>query len=95
VVFGSTLTSWGMGLFGMWVTSCYQHEKRVLYDLPRGKLRVSKKLEFIPRSSPPKVFIGGPVRTSPGFPLKACGNDELGKAKILLNKLRGIQPILD
>src|SRR6266511_2463798 len=27
--------------------------------------------------SPPNVFIGGPVRVSPGFPLKACGNDGL------------------
>ena len=27
-------------------------------------------------SSPPNVLIGGPVRNSPGFPLKACGNDD-------------------
>jgi hypothetical protein len=45
---------------------------------------------FIPRSSPPNVFIGGPVPNPPGFPpfeilravstierLKACGNDGL------------------
>jgi hypothetical protein len=25
--------------------------------------------------SPPNVFIGGPVRNSPGFPPKAYGND--------------------
>ena len=27
--------------------------------------------------SPPNVFIGGPDPDSPGFPLKACGNDGL------------------
>jgi len=27
-------------------------------------------------ASPPNVLIGGPVPNSPGFPLKACGNDE-------------------
>jgi hypothetical protein len=26
---------------------------------------------------PGDVFIGGPVRTSPGFPLEACGNNGL------------------
>jgi hypothetical protein len=31
----------------------------------------------LPRPSPPNVLIGGPVRISPGFPLKACGNDGL------------------
>jgi hypothetical protein len=31
----------------------------------------------LPTPSPPNVLIGGPVRISPGFPLKACGNDEL------------------
>jgi hypothetical protein len=35
--------------------------------------------EFSPKSSPPNVVIGGPVRVSPGFPLKICGNDELGE----------------
>jgi hypothetical protein len=29
----------------------------------------------VSKLSPPNVFIGGPVRTPPGFPLKACGND--------------------
>ncbi len=29
--------------------------------------------------SPPHVSSGGPVLTSPGFPLKACGNDGLRK----------------
>jgi hypothetical protein len=41
----------------------------------------------LPRPSPPNVLIGGPVRISPGFPLKACGNDglveELGVEDIL------------
>ena len=32
------------------------------------------------KSSPPNVFIGGPVPVSPGFPLKACGNDGLRKS---------------
>ena len=35
-------------------------------------------LLFVPcKSSPPNVLIGGPVRNSSGFPLKACGNDGL------------------
>ena len=29
----------------------------------------------VPNASPPNVLIGGPVPVSPGFPLKACGND--------------------
>ena len=29
-----------------------------------------------PNSLPPNVLIGGPVRNSPGFPLKAYGNDK-------------------
>jgi hypothetical protein len=35
-----------------------------------------------PSSSPPNVLIGGPVRNSPGFPLKACGNDGSGTTRI-------------
>src|SRR6266542_3483122 len=34
-------------------------------------------VNFLKNSSPPNVSIGGPVRVSPGFPLKACGNDVL------------------
>jgi len=30
-------------------------------------------------ASPPNAFIGGPVPDSPGFPLKAYGNDGLRK----------------
>jgi len=32
-------------------------------------------------ASPPNVLIGGPVPFSPGFPLKACGNDRLRKER--------------
>src|SRR3972149_11658525 len=48
-------------------------------ELPRSKLRGIKKSFVIifPKLSPPNVLIGGPVRVSPGFPLKACGNDAL------------------
>ena len=47
-----------------------------------------------PKSSPPNVFIGGPVRNSPGFPLKARGNDGLwqGYQPPLRSKVRGINP---
>src|SRR2546422_10720900 len=34
-----------------------------------------------PISSPPNVFIGGPVRVLPRFPLKACGNDGLARTR--------------
>jgi hypothetical protein len=34
-------------------------------------------MRTIPILSPPNVFIGGPDADSPGFPLKACGNDGL------------------
>jgi hypothetical protein len=30
-----------------------------------------------PKVVTPNVFIGGPVRVSPGFPLKTCRNDSL------------------
>ena len=35
---------------------------------------------ILPGLSPPNVSIGGPVRFSPGFPLKPCGNDDANKA---------------
>ena len=34
-------------------------------------------LIIFPEFSPPNVLVGGPVGISPGFPLKACGNDGL------------------
>ncbi len=34
-------------------------------------------MRTIPTLSLPNVCIGGPEPDSPGFPLKACGNDEL------------------
>src|SRR5437899_1260018 len=34
-------------------------------------------------SSPPNVLIGGPVRNSPGFPLKACGNDVIAVSAVI------------
>jgi hypothetical protein len=36
-------------------------------------------MRIIPNASPPNVLIGGPDPDSPGFPLKACGNDGLRK----------------
>ena len=49
---------------------------------------------FSLKLSPPNVFIGGPVRVSPGFPLKACGNDglweDLESSRCVT--LRGINP---
>ena len=32
---------------------------------------------FTSNLSPPNVFIGGPVRVSPGFPIEVFGNDGL------------------
>jgi hypothetical protein len=40
-----------------------------------------------PSSSPPNVLIGGPVRNSPGFPLKACGNDGTGTTSVKATSL--------
>src|SRR5213593_3100429 len=40
-------------------------------------------MRIVLKASPPNVFIGGPVPNSPGFPLKACGNDGLGIANLL------------
>jgi hypothetical protein len=34
-------------------------------------------VKLSPKSSPPNVFIGGPVRESPGFPIEAFGNDKI------------------
>ncbi len=31
----------------------------------------------LPKIVTPNFLIGGPVRTPPGFPLEACGNDRL------------------
>ena len=46
---------------------------------PATSLRGIKESFVIifPKLSPPNVLIGGPVRVSPEFPLKACGNDGL------------------
>jgi hypothetical protein len=45
-------------------------------NYPAAGCGVSEKRdENYPKASPPNVFIGGPVPVSPGFPLKACGND--------------------
>jgi hypothetical protein len=49
-------------------------------------------MTIFPKASPPNVFIGGPVRGSPGFPLKACGNDGLGKDISLTQQAAGIDP---
>jgi hypothetical protein len=47
---------------------------------PAASCGISQKRdESYPKASPPNVFIGGPVPVSPGFPLKACGNDGLRK----------------
>jgi hypothetical protein len=59
-------------------------------QLAGSKLRGIKKIEFMPRSSPPNVFIGVQSEDPPGFhfdklsvaspvepPLKACGKDGL------------------
>ena len=49
-------------------------------NYPAASCGVSEKRdENYPKASPPNVFIGGPVPNSPGFPLKACGNDGLRK----------------
>src|SRR3989338_8005345 len=49
-------------------------------ELPRSKLRgIRTNRESLAQLSPPHVSSGGPVLTSPGFPLKACGNDGLRK----------------
>src|SRR3989338_904447 len=49
-------------------------------ELPRSKLRgIKRNLKSLAQLSPPHVSSGGPVLTSPGFPLKACGNDGLRK----------------
>src|SRR5713226_6422048 len=49
-------------------------------ELPRSKLRgIRTNRESLAQLSPPQVSSGGPVLTSPGFPLKACGNDGLRK----------------
>jgi hypothetical protein len=37
----------------------------------------------IPKPSPPNVFVKGPVRIPPRFPLKACGKDELDDADFI------------
>ena len=34
-------------------------------------------VELGPKSLPPNVFIGGPVRELPGFPIEAFGNDKI------------------
>src|SRR5436309_1135054 len=51
------------------------------------------------RLSPPNVLIGGPVRISPGFPLKTCGNDvrscKIGSAQAVENKSRRDSAQLD
>src|SRR3989304_10340669 len=47
-------------------------------ELPRSKLTgYQTNRESLTRLSPPHVSSGGLVLTSPGFPLKACGNDGL------------------
>ena len=47
-------------------------------ELPRSKLLgIRTNRESLAQLSPPHVSSGGPVLTSPGFPLKACGNDGL------------------
>src|SRR4030095_2042196 len=57
------------------VSDIYVFKLRALRVLLR-KLRWGRR-EATPKSSPPNVLIGGPVRIPPGFPLKACGNDGL------------------
>ncbi len=45
---------------------------------PRGKLRVSEYSDenVFPKGVTPECFNGGSrSQTSPGFPLKACGNE--------------------
>ena len=47
-------------------------------ELPRSKLTgYQTNRESLAQLSPPHVSSGGLVLTSPGFPLKACGNDGL------------------
>jgi hypothetical protein len=47
-------------------------------ELPRSKLTgYQTNRESLTQLSPPHVSSGGLVLTSPGFPLKACGNDGL------------------
>ena len=53
---------------------------RRLNELPRSKLRgIRTNRESLAQLSPPHVSGWGPVLSSPGFPLKACGNDGLRK----------------
>jgi hypothetical protein len=46
-------------------------------DPAASKEYQNSAIRFVCRQSPPNVFIGGPDPEPPGFPLKACGNDEL------------------
>jgi hypothetical protein len=49
-------------------------------ELPSRKLRgIRKSDENYLRGVTPECFYRGPVPVSPGFPLKACGNDGLRK----------------
>ena len=54
--------------------------KRNSCGISNPALTESRLIFFGSQSSPPNAFIGSPVRNSPGFPLKACGNDDCGKA---------------
>jgi hypothetical protein len=46
-------------------------------ELARFNEEQKDAMKIIPKASPLNVFIGGPIPISPGFPLKACGNDGL------------------
>jgi hypothetical protein len=50
-------------------------------------------MTILPASSPPNVSIGGPVPVSPGFPLKACGNDEPRMTDLLSQQAAGNEPV--
>ena len=55
---------------------------------PQQAAAVSTEIhDSFPTLSPPNVFIGGPLRVSPGFPLETCGNDGLSGIKIFCGKL--------
>jgi hypothetical protein len=61
---------------------------------PQQAAEYRQTLMIFPKVVTPNVSIRGPVRVSPGFPLKACGNDGLWENQELplRSKLRGIDP---
>ena len=55
---------------------------------PRSKLPGYQNvaMRIYPKGVTPNVLIGGPVRVSPGFPLRACGNDRLERTGIAITQ---------